>query len=176
VSPSATKIQDHLSTPGNRPIRSSKAASIPITGWVSEKVGLLQGILCSDSRNSVYAKLVDYNWRSHLLAGQASPKICNRFRQSLAIQTVEVLGDALGRVLQAHAMVLCSLHDQPRCETQEIKDEIVRMLGLDTELSERFRRKIGKITSDDNAGAAVDRSGEDMTVLRVRRKRTPFPL
>ncbi len=31
-------------------------------------------------------------------------------------------------------------------ESQKIKDEIVRMLGFDTELSERFRWKIGKVT------------------------------
>jgi hypothetical protein len=75
-----------------------------------------------------------------------SLKLCCRLRQSLALKATKVVRGGFGRVLQAHAMVFRSLHDQPGCETQEIKDEIVWMLSLYTELSERFRRKIGKVT------------------------------
>src|ERR1700751_4901848 len=63
-------------------------------------------------------------------------------RQPLRFQRIEVFLYRLGRVLQACSMVVRSFDHKTRRKVEEMEDELIRMLRLNIERVERFRREI----------------------------------
>jgi len=57
-------------------------------------------------------------------------------------------------------------------EVELVDEEIVGVLGLDSEGIERIRRKIFDVVRDDHSGPGLDRGGKDMAVIGIRQLKT----
>ncbi|MNL50583.1 hypothetical protein D3C87_1736120 [compost metagenome] len=60
-----------------------------------------------------------------------------------------------------------------RVEVEEVVDELVRMLSLDTERAQCFTGKVFLIERDDDAGVAANGGCQHMSIIDIW-KRQPF--
>lgn len=63
--------------------------------------------------------------------------------------------------------------DSSRREVDERKDELVRILGLDVEGMQGFRREVLQVGRHDDVGAAANGSGEHVAVVGVSGSPSP---
>jgi hypothetical protein len=78
----------------------------------------------------------------------------------------EVL-DVLGRVLEALPLKTGSGAEVVCGRIEEIRQETIWMENFDLISSEQLRRKIGEVVRDDGLRFALDRCGQDVTIVRV---------
>jgi hypothetical protein len=91
----------------------------------------------------------------------------HRLRELLTLQGVEVLGDRLGRVFQAFAMVSRRRTDFFGGKVKQIRHELVRMLRFDPVYLKRFRGKILEIKRHNGPSSGQNSRGEYMPVVGV---------
>lgn len=84
------------------------------------------------------------------------------------MQYVEVVIDIHGRMLELRALLLGGGNDSVRIQIEQVTDEFVGMLSLDTERRQRIVRKISLIEGDDNTGTTSNGGGEHVSVVWVR--------
>jgi hypothetical protein len=72
-----------------------------------------------------------------------------------------------GRVLEVEPQLMQRSQDFVRPIVQARAYERVRIPRLDPMRCERVRRKVAQVDSDDDTGAAVDRCGEDVTIVGI---------
>src|SRR5277367_4905182 len=69
-------------------------------------------------------------------------------------------------------MVVRRFDHKTRCKVEEMENELVRMLGLNIEWAERFRREIGQIRRNDQTGSATDRGRQDVAVISIGKEKS----
>lgn len=65
-------------------------------------------------------------------------------------------------------MLLRSSDHRSLIKIEQVVDEFVRVLDLDSKWSQPILWKVTFIERDDHAGTAPDSSGKDMMIIRVR--------
>lgn len=69
-------------------------------------------------------------------------------------------------------MALRRINNQSWGEVEQVHDELIRTLRLDTERPKNISRKIAHVPSDNHARATPNGSGQYMPVVRIRQTQT----
>src|SRR5271170_7828381 len=69
-------------------------------------------------------------------------------------------------------MVVRRFDHKTRRKVEEMEDELIRMLRLNIEWAERFRREISQIRRNDQTSSATDRGRQDVAVIFVGKEKT----
>jgi hypothetical protein len=94
-------------------------------------------------------------------------------RKLLSSQSVQVLFDTLRRFTKAFPVTFCRAANGTRGEIQQVSQEIIRVLGLDTVWFEAVDREVIGVARDNQICSGPDRSRQDMAVTGIREFEPP---
>lgn len=87
--------------------------------------------------------------------------------KALSPERHEIFIDRFRRIPEASSVVLSRRNDPCRRQIQQMQDEFIRMLRLDSERLDRGRWEISDVDRHDDIGVAAYRRGQHMPVIRI---------
>jgi len=87
--------------------------------------------------------------------------------QPLSVQGPQILSCRPRRLLEALAMRSCRRQNSSRRQVEQLENEFIRVLGLNTECAGHYRRKVREVDCHDHVGPTTNRRGEDVPVVGI---------
>lgn len=103
----------------------------------------------------------------HSENGSIKSQCLARLYQALTHQKIKISADIYRRQLQLLALPLRRRHHCCWVQAEEVVNEFVRVLSLDTEGGQRSAREVFLIEGDDDAGVSANGGSQDMTVINI---------
>ena len=91
----------------------------------------------------------------------------HRLHEALLQQYFKKAIDVDRRLFKLPALAACCLNDGSLIQVYKIFNKLIWMLRLDTKRLDGWIGKVLLIEGDDHAGAATNRRGQNMTIIRV---------
>lgn len=91
----------------------------------------------------------------------------NSLCEAGGLKRFKVLGHSLRWILEAFTVSLGSRTDDAGVKVQQVCDELVGMLSLDSKLGERIAREVGKVAGYDDIRSGTNRGGKNVTIILV---------